>query len=203
MNALSALKILQSYDHALFQTRDVAAVLRVSHAYASRILGELAKQGFVTQLIRGCWVVGDRVDPLQVPQMLTAPDASYISLYTALYHHGIIMQIPAVMYVVSTARSKKYHTPLGSYSIHHINPLLCDGYQAHGKGHDLVFMATPEKALFDLLYFSPAKTRLFDIGIEMEFPADFNWQQLAHWIGKIKQPRRQALIRAKLERLQK
>ena len=45
--------------------------------------------------------------------LLTAPFPAHISLHTALYHHGIVSQMPAAVYCMSPARSRVYDTPLG------------------------------------------------------------------------------------------
>lgn len=71
----------------------------------------------------------------------------------------MISQIPAITYAVSIGRTKRYETPLGVVSFHHVHPSFFFGFETIGKG--MVKMATPEKALIDFLYLSPSKSRLF------------------------------------------
>src|SRR5207245_8518355 len=94
---------------------------------------------------------------------------------SALYHHGIISQIPAVIYVVSLARTRRYKTPLGTFSIHHVGPDFFFGYELDETG--CVKIASPEKALADMFYFSPTKTRLFVTLPEIELPRRFDWSK--------------------------
>ena len=84
---------------------------------------------------------------------------AYGSLQTALYLHGIISQIPEVIYLVSLSGTRRQTTPLAPFSIHHIQPSFFFGYTVKHK--EQVRIALPEKALEDFLYFSPAKSYLF------------------------------------------
>jgi len=63
------------------------------------------------------------------------------------------------IYLVSLARSDRIETKVGTYSVHHIRPELFGGFE-----HDPASgtkLALPEKALFDFLYLSPTRGRLF------------------------------------------
>ena len=71
----------------------------------------------------------------------------------------MISQIPGVIYAVSTARTRRWETPFGTVSLHHIAPALFFGFETAKGGR--VRMAGPEKALLDILYLSPARSRLF------------------------------------------
>jgi hypothetical protein len=55
-------------------------------------------------------------------------------------------------------------------------------------------MATPEKALIDLLYLSPVKTRLFAGLPELELGKDFNRRLAADYIRMIPSQRRRTLV---------
>jgi hypothetical protein len=86
--------------------------------------------------------MADPVDPLTITDYVTSPYPSYVSLQSALRLHGMIMQIPAVIYVVSLARSNRVKTACGVYSIHHVAPEFFDGYDLLESGMKLV---TPER----------------------------------------------------------
>ena len=123
---------------------------------------------------------------------LTLPFPSYISLQSALYFHGIIMQIPSIIYGISLARTIQYETAFGTYSIHHINPELFFDYDVIGENH--VFIAKPEKALFDYFYFKSAKTKLFYTLPEIEVPKQFNWNKIIDYAKKISNKSRQTMV---------
>src|SRR5580692_7204536 len=76
----------------VIQTRDVSALLNVPYAQASKLLERLAQAGRFVRLIRGKWATTNQIDPLILPEYLTAPFPSYISLQTALFYHGMISQ---------------------------------------------------------------------------------------------------------------
>jgi predicted transcriptional regulator of viral defense system len=173
---------------SVFQTSDAAAYLRVGSPHASKLLARLAVSGHLARLGRGRWGFKDRLDPFALPEYLTAPYPSYVSLQSALYHHGMISQIPSVTYAVSIARTKMYRTFLGTVSVHHIDPSFFFGHQSAAQG--LGKIATPEKALIDFLYLGPARTRLFRALPELEFPKGFKVNKARKIIGKIRPGRR-------------
>ncbi len=63
-----------------------------------------------------------RPDRLALAEYLTAPYPAYLSLQTALYQHGMIEQIPSMIYLVSLARGARVATTLGTYSVHYVQP---------------------------------------------------------------------------------
>jgi predicted transcriptional regulator of viral defense system len=196
---IEALAKIESLGHAFFETRDVAAVLRVSSTNANKIATRLADAGFVIRLARGRWALPRNLNKLAVPEQLAAPYPAYISLQTALYQHGLISQIPAVTYAVSLARTRRYDTPLGVFSIHHVNADFFFGFEADASGGAMI--AVPEKALVDVLYFSPTRTRLFATLPELEIPKNFNWTTARKMAGRIRGQGRRKLVERKLAAL--
>jgi len=172
----------------VFQTSDAAAYLDVKNAHASKLLARLAASGHLARLGRGRWGFKDRIDSFALPEYLTAPYPSYVSLQSALYHHGMISQIPSVLYAVSIARTRTHVTALGTVSVHHVDPSLFFGYQPAAKGPGKI--ARPEKALIDFLYLSPARTRLFRALPELEFPRGFKVNEARKIIRRIRSVRR-------------
>ncbi len=190
---------LLTMEGAVFQTADASAWLNISQAHASQLLSRLAEFGHLVHLKRGRWAFRDRVELLDLPQYLTNPFPSYISLQSALYYHGMISQIPAVTYAVSIARTKTYETPLGVISVHHVHPSFFFGYEA--RENTDIKMATPEKALIDFLYLSPAKSKLFHALPELELPKNFRMKEARHMLSFIRSVRRRKLVRDRLDRL--
>ena len=84
---------------------------------------------------------------------LTAQLPSYVSLQTALYHHGMISQIPSAVYAVSLTWTRRYATAVAEFSVYHVAPGWFFGYEEPGERR--MPMAVPEKALVDVLYLSP------------------------------------------------
>jgi predicted transcriptional regulator of viral defense system len=190
---------LLEMEVAVFQTSDAAACLNIDNAHASKLLARLSSAGHLVHLSRGLWAFKDRVEPLALPESLTNPFPSYISLQSALYYHDMISQIPAIIYAVSISRTKRYETPLGVVSIHHVNPLFFFGFESMGRG--IAKMATPEKALIDFLYLSPARSNLFRALPELDLPKSFSAKKVRKIIGRIRSARRKKLVKRLFEEL--
>jgi predicted transcriptional regulator of viral defense system len=192
MSQVEALSRLEALGQPLFETRDIAALLGQKDAAATLTASRLAKAGFLIKLARGKWALRQGVNRLAIPEHLTAPFPSYISLQSALFHHGMISQLPAVTYAVSLARTRRYTTPLGTVSIHHVDPDFFFGFELDDSGTAKI--ATPEKALLDIFYFSPTRTRLFVKLPEIEFPSTFSWRKAFAMTAKIKGRARRTFV---------
>ena len=121
-----------------------------------------------------------------------AADNSIISLHTALYFHGMISQSPQIIYVITIARTQRLKTPLGYYSLHHIQPDFFFGCCEMENSETL--MATPEKALIDYLYLSPTKTKLFHALPEIEIFGKTNVKKAFKMIEGIPSKRTRSLV---------
>jgi predicted transcriptional regulator of viral defense system len=87
--------------------------------------------------------------------------ASYISLQSALEHHGLIPEYVPSITSVTTGRPEALSTPLGLYIFKHIKKELFFGYQLIDLGSgQSAFIASAEKALLDLLYLTPGSDNL-------------------------------------------
>jgi len=199
MTLLHALSRILAMNVPVFTTSDAAIQLSIPNANASVVLARLAASSQVIRLRRGVWAIKDRVDPLALPEYLTAPFPAYVSLHSALYLHGMISQIPAVTYAVSPARTRRYTTPLGTVSIHHVQPSFFFGFEAAGRAGGR--LATPEKALVDFLYLAPARSRLFRALPELEWTKGFKVRLARSIVKRVNPLRRQTIVARKLEEL--
>jgi len=197
MRLIEAEQRLLALKQPVLQTSDASACLQVSRAYASKILDRLVKEGRFVRLMRGKWATSQQIDPLILPEHLTAPFPSYISLQTALFYHGMISQIPEVVYAVTVGRTRQYKTPLGTFSIHHLQPNFFFDFEIVGD----VKIATLEKALIDVLYLTAAKSQLFKVLPELEFPTKFNRKKAYEIVKKISFARTRTLVTARLNQL--
>ncbi len=197
MNAREAMGRLRGLRVPAATTADAAAVLGLSTQAASHTLRRLASSGLLTPVRRGLWALTDRPDPLALAEYVTAPYPSYVSLQTALYRRGLVTQIPSMIYLVSLARSDRIETGVGTYSVHHVRPELFGGFE-----HDPASgtkLALPEKALFDILYLSPTRGRLFAALPELELPRGFRRSEVRGWIERIPSLRSRSIVRRKLD----
>lgn len=198
MTPIGALAILKRLGVPALDTADAAAALGLTTAAASKTLTRLAKVGLVHSVRPGTWWLEDALDPLRLPEYLTAPLPAYVSLQTALHRRGLIEQIPEVVYAVSLARTQKVKTKAGAFSIHHMAPEVFGGFEETEHGAKV---ATPEKALFDFAYLSSGRSRLFTSLPELSLPRGFKQKELSRWLAKIPADRSRTLTANKLDEL--
>jgi predicted transcriptional regulator of viral defense system len=197
MRAIDAYADLRRFRKPVLTTEDAALRLRVSASVASRILGRLAKNGLILALRHGLWALDPEIDPLLLPEYLTAPLPAYVSLYTALHRHGMIEQIPQVVYAVSPASTRRIATSIATFSVHRVVPGFFAGYVTDPRTH--VKMATPEKALLDVLYLGATRSRLFARLPELELPPGFDVRGCRKWVGRIPAPYRRTMVSRRLD----
>jgi len=171
----------------VFSTADVTSRSGVSLANASRDLRNLQAHGVVARLRRGLWAIPNHPDfsPYAVvPYLFTDRESGYVSLLSALSLHGMMEQIPHEVHLVTTSQRAVLRTPFATYAFYRIEKNLFGGFGSYRRTGNFD-IATPEKALFDTLYFSARKGRRFAFLPEVEWSAGFSHQEVERWIGQI------------------
>jgi predicted transcriptional regulator of viral defense system len=199
MKSIDALTRLTDLNASAFTTNDAAAVWRCPRLHASKTLSRLAEARQIQRLRRGLWTFPGKLNPLLLPAILTAPAPCYVSMQSALYLHGLISQMPQTIYAVSPGRTRLTRTPAGTVSVHRVKPSFFTGYDIDSRTGAAV--ATPEKALADLLYLSPGRSRLFASFPELDLPKSFRPARLLHYLHLIDSPRRQVMAIRQWEKL--
>jgi len=81
---------------------------------------------------------------------------SYVSLQSALGRYGLIPESVPVTTSVTVGRPGRWETPLGTFDYRHIRRELLSGFRRTPvASHQEALLATPEKALLDLIYLEP------------------------------------------------
>ena len=81
---------------------------------------------------------------------------SYVSLQSALAFYGLIPDVVPATTGITTVRPGRWETPLGLFTFRHVQADLFFGYRQTDLGSgQQAFVATPEKALLDLVYLEP------------------------------------------------
>lgn len=144
-------------------------------------LSRWVNNGQIYQLRRGLYAIAppyQKVKPHPFKIANHLQKASYVSLQTALAYYGLIPEIFTITTSVTGGRPERLATPLGSFEFHHLKTELLFGYQMTDLGEQSALLATPEKALLDLIYLQPGgasmaylgelrlqNTELLDIGV--------------------------------------
>ncbi len=135
----------------------------IDPASVRRQLSRLTASGRLLQLRRGLYALAPpyqkvKPHPFLVANHIVRP--SYVSLQSALAHHGIIPEHVPVVTSVTTSRPGLWSTALGDFSYRHIKKGLFFGSHMEDLGGgQAALVATPEKALLDLLHLQPGSDR--------------------------------------------
>jgi len=150
--------LLKVADEPVFRTGFLAA--------NGGSLGELrlqlsrwVKAGKLIQLTKGLYTLAEpyrKVTPHPFVLANAIKKASYISLQSALGYYGMIPEHVPTVTSVTTQRPERVKTLLGQFAFRHIKKNWFHSYQQidFGSGQR-AFIATPEKALLDLVYLTP------------------------------------------------
>jgi predicted transcriptional regulator of viral defense system len=128
-----------------------------------RQLSRWVAAGRLQQLRRGLYALAppyrkEEPHPFVVANRLVP--ASYVSLQSALSHHGLIPDVVQRTTSVTTGRPCRFSTPLGSCRYRHVHARLFFGYSnVDLGGGQAALVATPEKALLDLVHLIPGGDR--------------------------------------------
>ena len=124
-----------------------------------RQLSRWSKAGRLYQLRRGLYTLAppfQKVKPHPFVLANRMARGSYISCQSALAHYGLIPEYVPVIVSVTTARPGRWETPLGIFEFHHIKTDWLRGYRLiELGGGQKASVASPEKALLDLIHLHP------------------------------------------------
>lgn len=154
MTATEIINMLRQHNLRVFTTADLITLTGLKNAAATQALLRLSSQDIVVRIKRGVWVnrLASDVNPYEAVPFLRAPWPSYVSLHSALADHGVVEEIPHVIYAVTSTMPGKYSTPIGEFRFHHLPRHLIWGFEVRQAGSGQYPMADREKAFLDLVY---------------------------------------------------
>jgi predicted transcriptional regulator of viral defense system len=124
-----------------------------------RQLSRWVNAGRLYQLRRGLYTLAPPFQKAKPHPFVLANHmvrGSYVSCQSALAHYGLIPEYVPVTTSVTVGRPARWQTPLGAYEYHHIKTALLYGYRWMDLGGEQQgLLATPEKALLDLIHLQP------------------------------------------------
>ena len=202
---LSVAQAVRAFGKTVFTTRQIAALTGSSLSTISQALGRMEQQGLVRRVTRGVWCIPEdpRFSLYSLVPLLAGRHRAYVSLISALHLHGLIDQIPQIVFAVTTGHTRVRRTSVGTYSYHRIHPHLFGGFDWYGKEQDFL-VATPEKALVDSFYLSSRKGKRFGSFPEIDLGAGFSFKRAVEWAERIPQdPWTRKYVLQRLEALEK
>lgn len=149
LNQTEIIQKLNSEELSLFTVSDFKRLFDIEKDNtAYKIIERLTKKGILRRLTKRRYLFTLlSPDDFQIANFLRSP--SYISLETALSFYGIITQFPYQITSITSKKTKTFVIDKKEFAYFHIKEELFFGYEKKDK----FLIATPEKALFDYLYF--------------------------------------------------
>ena len=157
-------------------------------------LSRWVKAGRLLQLRRGLYALAPtwrRVEPQPFLVANRLQRGSYVSLQSALAWHGVIPEHVPVVTSVGPGRPETVRNSLGTFQFSHLADGLLFGYaRAEVTPKQFAFVASPEKALLDLVHLTPgADADGYLRELRLQNPAAFHLpllEELARRSGKPK-----------------
>jgi predicted transcriptional regulator of viral defense system len=183
-------------------TRTAAQLAGVSIPAASMALRRLAGDGLSLPLKKGSWIIGTgAAKPGALVTAAADPYLAYLSGWSALRLHERIQQIPQTQFAVTLGRPREEEMGGSRISLHRIKPELFGGYAFDARVDG--FVASPEKALFDLAYLtamnrSPVSGSLPETNLK-----GLRWNVVHTWLRRIPTPRVRAAVQQALDTIRK
>jgi len=164
---------------------------------------QLAKEGIIQSIKKGLYVAGPALGSYRKPEPFLLANhilgPSYVSVETALSYHGLIPERVYEIASMTTQASRKFNTPLGSFTYTRLPlPYYAFGIRSEKLADDQYAMvASPEKAICDkiittsgLLIRSKKTAREFlleNMRMDEEALRQLNTMEMANWIkGSLK-----------------
>jgi predicted transcriptional regulator of viral defense system len=141
----------QFKDFIVFNLRDISASFP---EFDPRNLVNWQKKGYLIKLRNGFYMFSETTVDETVLYIIANRiyTPSYISLETALNHHGLIPESVHQIQSVTSLKTNSFENQKGSFRYYSIKPSLYFGYQLINENGKCFRMASREKALLDFLY---------------------------------------------------
>jgi len=143
MNYTDVIKMIKKYNLAVFTPSLLSKIMHWNKTKAYNTIKQLKKKELIWELKKGTYSTSNFSNEFKSITEAYAP--SYVSLWTALSYYQITKQVPMKTQIAST----KYQRIKENIDMHIISKDLFLGYINVGFP-----IATPEKAVFDLLWFN-------------------------------------------------
>ena len=156
MNRIQVQEKLKNSGLLIFTPREFCGVFGIPPKTGSVFISRNLKSGLFVKLRNNYYMLKDSHPPLNlIANKLYQP--SYVSLESALSHYSIIPEVVYTLTSVTTKPTREFKTPKGVFSYQRIKKDVFTGYSPVTLEGHVIFLAEPEKALADYLYFVDLK----------------------------------------------
>ena len=156
-------------------------------------LGRWEQAGKIIKVKRGVYLLAEPYRRIELwdpylTSLLKRP--SYLSLEKALEYHNCIPEAVPVYTAVTPKRQASFICPVGTFSYRHIDSSLFWGYKGHTVRGQTALIASPEKALLDLVYLYRRKLPPGYIReLRLQNVEKFNLDRLLEYARRFEKPR--------------
>jgi predicted transcriptional regulator of viral defense system len=164
MNFKEVYKTLEKNRYFVFSFEDLQVFFPTeTKGNLKKLIYRWKDKGWVSSLKRGLY-------ELTYPKEFTIPDLyianklyhpSYVSLETALSHYSIIPEVSMAVASITTKPTRRFKNKYGLFIYRTIKPQMFTGYTLEKHHTFEVYIAQPEKALIDYLYFKKLRDKSF------------------------------------------
>lgn len=181
MQAIKILKQLEKYP--IFNNKKIREILHCNRNYAKLYLHRLAKKELIFKIERDKYTLAQ--DALIIASHLVWP--AYFSCWTAFRYYNLTEQLPTTLFVLSPRTRKRQEISFKYNKILFIRiPVsFMFGYRREIYQGFEIFIATPEKALLDSLYFKQISVPEIK-DILSEHKEEFNFELCTKYILQLK-----------------
>ena len=184
--------------HKRVTTREAAQITGLSIPAASMALRRLSTEGLATPLKRGHWLLGgSALKPGVLVDAAADPYQAYLSGWSALRVHDRIQQIPQKHFAITLGRPCEIEVAGVKLTLHRIAPELFSGYNYDSRVDG--FLASPEKALFDLAYLAAMNRSSVSGNLPETDLRGLKWREVKGWISLISGTSLRRAVERKLE----
>ncbi len=193
MNFIRVEQTIRRHNLRLFSPLELQRILSISAIAARFLVHRYAKRGMFVKLRNGLYCLADQPpSELAVANRLYEP--SYLSFEFALSYYHLI---PETAYTITSATSRPTRalTALGkTFEYHRLKQSVFTGYELVKVGTGTIFMATPEKALVDTLYFVDLKKKTLNDRLDLR---NMNWKRIESYVRLFGRPSLREIVRSR------
>jgi len=192
VNSIQVEQAIRRRGLRLFSPLELQRILNISAIAARFLVHRYAKRGVFLKLRNGLYCLADQ-PPSELVLAHRLYEPSYISFEFALAHYHLI---PEAAYVITSATSRPTRTlaAMGkTFEYHRLKKSAFTGYEPVKIGAETVFMATPEKALIDTLYYVDLKKKELNDRLDVRTQ---NWKRTESYAKLFNRPSLLQLLRS-------
>jgi hypothetical protein len=149
------LETLLNWPRAYISGVDLLCILDKSDDSRYAIIKRAIRDGYLSPIRRDLYLIKNSKKPpinaFEIATIVYGP--SYVSFESALSFHGWIPEAVRTITCATVKRTKEFETPIGIFTYEHI-PMKAFALdvEQHAKGDSTLFIASPMKALADMIY---------------------------------------------------